>query len=191
MELSREYLQRHKIHQILEDCVEDLVVEQPQTNEGIVKTITQRLETIRRRFDFPQQKVVLVLCDPFCLTKFREAIDVAASSCGASIVDAKGLSSEGVRDLLVAAADKTFILNFPATVGEAIAFEGCFGKPHKVVLFEDPSFLKSVARTDPTFTAFAHGTNAVAELYSAKQQLVKVSDSSMDAAAGVLMTCIS
>jgi hypothetical protein len=190
MEWSREYLQRHKIHRILEDCVEDLVVEQPPTNEGIVKTITQRLETIRRRFDFPQQKVVLVLFDPLSASKFRDSVDVAANSCGASVVDAKGRSADEVRDMLITSADRAFILNFPSTVGEAIAFEGSFGKPHKVVLFEDPSFLKSTLRSDPLFLEFASGPNAVAELYSAKQQLVKVSGDS-DAAAGALMTCIS
>jgi hypothetical protein len=191
MEWSREYLQRHNIHRIMEDCVEDLVVEQPSTNDGIVKTITQRLETIRRRFDFPQQRVVLVLSDPFSQAKFRDAVDVAANSCGASIVDGKGLRAEDVRDLLVAAADKAFILNFPGTVGDAIAFEGCFGKPHRVVMFEDQNFVKSVKRNDAVFSQFASGPNAVAELYNAKQQLVKVSDASIDAAAGALMTCIS
>lgn len=190
MEWSREYLERHKIHRILEDCVEDLVVEQPPTNEGIVKTITQRLETIRRRFDHPQQKVVLVLWDPLSASKFRGAIDVAANSCGASVVDARGKNADEVRDMLITSADRAFILNFPSTVGEAIAFEGSFGKPHKVVLFEEPDFLKSTLRSDPAFIAFASGPNAVAELYSAKQQLVKISGE-LDGAAGALMTCIS
>jgi hypothetical protein len=189
MEWSREYLQRHNVHRILEDCTEDLVVEQPNTKEGIVKTIIQRLETIRRRFDSPQQKVILVLADPISQTSFRSHVDVAASSCGAGIIDGEGLSAEAVRDPLSTAGDKVFIVNFPSSIGSAIAFEGCFGKPHKVALFEDSKFLANSRRSDVAFIDFTKGPNSVAQLYRAKEQLVSVKDATPDVASSTLMSC--
>lgn len=166
--------------------MEDLVVEQPPSKHGITKTIVQRLETIRRRFDNPQQKVVFVIADPNC--NVRALVEKVAKQCGASVLDGAGLKSEDVRDHLLTAAEKAFIVNFPPTIGEAIAFEGCFGKPHKTVIFQSESFLKGTPRTERKFIDYVNGVNSVAELYNAKKQLVVIKDSVDEDAVRLLMS---
>ena len=170
MTLSREYLERHNIHRLWEDCVEDLVTSQPKSTPEITKCIVDRVESIRRRFEAPEKKVVFVIVSPN--VDVTELVQQVAQECDAVVLDGSNKDAELIRqDLLMTATKPAFVLNYPPSVGEAIAFEGTFGKPQKAIFFYSPSFLKDTARSDMRFSEYIHGPNTVAEYYSAKNQL--------------------
>jgi hypothetical protein len=171
MALSREYLERHNIHRLWEDCVEDLVLSQPKSTSEITACIVNRVASIRRRFEAPEKKVVFVIAAPN--VDVTQVVQQASQDCEAVVLDGANKDAELIRqDLLMAESKSIFVINYPPNVGEAIAFEGTCGKPQKAVFFRSSSFLKDTARSDPKFAKYIHGPNAVAEYYSAKGQLV-------------------
>jgi len=179
MAFSREYLERHKIHRVLEDCVEDLVVKQPEDSTEIAKAIVSRIDAIRKRVDSAQRPIAFVLAAPGA--NIDEAAKKAAVDVGAVVIDGRGQDAKSLQTMFAESPTtcSCFLLHYPPTIGELLAFEGTIGKPTSVILVTPPNYLDSTPTTNEAFLDFMRGPHTVAEYYNAAR-LLTVDDKGTD-----------
>lgn len=174
---DRAYLARHNIHHVFEDCVEDLVIQRPQTKAAITSCIVSRIRAVRDAKQKPAKRVFFCIGQqdiaPFATALAAVAEDGVASATEVIAVDAKSVDiAKLVTDVSGSVAKNVFLVGFPLTITQAVNFEAAFGQAHQTLLFvtstgyeTDKDYLPVAA--GPVRTAYFKDVNPVAQHYRA------------------------
>jgi hypothetical protein len=124
IEWAREYLERHQIHELWEECVQELVLQQHKGKEEITACINACVIGAERRKLQPAKHVTFAI--GVAKTNYHEVVQAAAEKHGACTVIAATASMDAEevgRQVSTAIEDTVIVTDFPRTISDAIAFE--------------------------------------------------------------------
>lgn len=138
---AREYLARHQIHRLFEDCTEDLVINRPAEKEGITKSIISRVDAVREAKRQPTTSTIL--CIGLDENKIEAALEPALRGKDDAVVLRTPIPGghsaldlqKTVSHIRTAATKNVFVTGFPASLAQAMTYESLAGDIKRAVLF--------------------------------------------------------
>ena len=138
---AREYLARHQIHRLFEDCIEDLVVSRPTDKEGITNCIVSRVETVNGKKKEPSMKCFFALgldeldVDKTLQGALRVVNDATVVRCAPPNGNSATEVSKSLSPITSCGKPNCFITGFPASLAQAMTTEAVLGEVKQAVVF--------------------------------------------------------